>query len=325
MHKTLISIGMSLLAFAGMGTASAAMAADWPNDKPITLVHGFAAGSDYLARLLAAALEEGLGQTVIVENRPGAGGAIGTGYVARQPPDGYTLVTAYPGPAANFTNTMPSLPYDPLEDFEHIGQFSVGDMVLVARKDFPATTLEELIAYAQANPGQVSAGNNGIGTYGHMIELALMDSAGIELKLVTYKGSPAIATDMLSGSIDLSIDYLGDTYIKQIEAGNLKPIAVVSSARAAILPETPTFQEAGIDLVALSWGGIMAPKGTPPEIVAKINEVMRAYLESPEGTEKFRLAGQTVAPTTPEEFHRIVVDEEALWRDIIAKYNIRSE
>ncbi|MGK6314106.1 Bug family tripartite tricarboxylate transporter substrate binding protein [Neorhizobium sp. DT-125] len=324
--RKILTIGIALLAFAGVSaTGSASLAAEWPKDKPITLVHAFAAGSDYLARLVAAALEKGVGQTVIVENKPGAGGAIGTGYVARQKPDGYTLVTAYPGPAANFANTMPGLPYKPLEDFEHIIQFSVGDMVLVARKDFPANNLGELIAYAKENPSQVSAGNNGIGSYGHMIETAIMDMASIDIKLVSYKGSPPIVTDMLSGSVDLSVDYLGDAYIKHIEAGTLKPIAVISAKRAKILPDIPTLKEQGLDLVAVPWGGIMAPKGTPPEIVKKINEVVAAYLKTDEAVQKFAMAGQIAAPTTPEEFHKIVVDEEALWRGIITKYRIRSE
>lgn len=326
MRNILASIGIALLAFTGVAsTSGTGLAAEWPKDKPITLVHAFAAGSDYLARLVAAALEKGVGQTVIVENKPGAGGAIGTGYVARQKPDGYTLVTAYPGPAANFTNTMPGLAYKPVQDFEHIIQFSVGDMVLVARKDFPAQNLGELIAYAKANPSQVSAGNNGIGSYGHMIETAIMDMAGIDIKLVSYKGSPPIVTDMLSASVDLSVDYLGDAYIKHIEAGNLKPLAVISAKRAKILPNVPTLREQGLDLVAVPWGGIMAPKGTPPAIVKKINDVLTAYLKSEDAIAKFAVAGQIAAPTTPGEFHKIVVDEEALWRNIIAKYNIRSE
>jgi tripartite-type tricarboxylate transporter receptor subunit TctC len=326
MRKILTSIGIALLAFTSVGaTSSASSAGEWPRDKPITLVHAFAAGSDYLARLVASALEKGVGQTVIVENKPGAGGAIGTGYVARQKPDGYTLVTAYPGPAANFTNTMPGLAYKPVQDFEHIIQFSVSDMVLVARKDFPANNLSELIAYVKEHPSQVSAGNNGIGSYGHMIETAIMDMAGIDIKLVSYKGSPAIVTDLLSASLDLSVDYLGDAYIKHIEAGSLKPIAVISGKRAKILPNTPTLKEAGLDLVAVPWGGIMAPKGTPPAVVKKINEVLTEYLKSEDAIRKFAVAGHIATPTTPEEFHKVVVDEEALWRNIIAKYKIRSE
>ena len=318
-----MAMAMAIAGVAMLGPADGA--AEWPAEKPITLVMPFAAGSDYLARLVAGDLEIRLGQTVIFENKPGAGGATGTAYGARQEPDGYTLIMAYPGPAANFTNTFKDLPYTPLEDFEHIAQISVGDMVLVARKDFPADTLEELVEYMKAHPGQVSAGNNGIGSYGHMIELALAERAGVDMKLIPYKGSPPIVTDMLSGSVDLSIDYLGETYLKQLQAGSIKPIAVVSASRAAVLPDTPTFQEGGIDLVAVPWSGIMAPKGTPREIVDKVNAAIGDYLAEEETIAKFAAVGQTTAHTTPEGFREIVVNEEALWRDIIRKYGISNQ
>lgn len=315
----------SVLALAGcVGQYSSVAAAEWPKEKPITAVFPYAAGADYLARLVASELEKTLGQTVVVDNKPGAGGATGTGFAARQAPDGYTIVFAFPGPAANYLNTYKSLPYHPIEDFEHITQVSVGDMVLVARKDLPVSTLEELIAYGKANPGKLSAGNNGIGTYGHMIELALADKTGIEIKLVPYKGSAPILTDMLSGSLDLSIDYVSDANLKQIEAGAIKPIAVVSPKRTETLPNTPTFQEAGIDIVAAPWIGIMAPKGTPPEIVDKLNSAIAGYLSSADAKAKFAAIGQTAAPTTPEGFRQIVVNEERMWRDLIKKYNIQA-
>lgn len=206
---------------AGLLSATEAEAqSNWPNAKQITIVHPFAAGSDLVARMVAAALEARLGQRVLIENRPGAGGATGTGYAARQAPDGYTLVTALPGPAANHTNTFSGLPYKPLDDFEHISQLSVSDMALMARKDFPANTMEELIAYAKANPGKVSVGNNGTGSYGHMIALMLADRAGVQLKHVPYRGGAQIVTDLMSGSLDLSSDYFGSAYSKHVTAGS---------------------------------------------------------------------------------------------------------
>lgn len=310
---------------AASAACTCALAGEWPTDKPITMVMPFAAGSDFQARLVAGGLEKLLGQTIVFENKPGAGGAMGTGYGARQAPDGYTLIMAYPGPAANFTNTMKDLPYKPLEDFEHITQISVGDMVLAARKDFPANTLPELIDYMKANPGKVSAGNNGIGSYGHMIELAVAEKAGVEMKLVPYKGSPAIVTDMLSGSVDLALDFLGETYMKQIQAGSIKPIAVVSAQRARVLPDVPTFREGGLDFVAAPWSGLMAPKGTPREIVDKINAAMATYLADPETVAKFAAIGQTTVHTNPEGFREVVVREEALWRDLIKKYGISNQ
>ncbi len=322
MRQFLKTLALSLpFAAALMGAAHA----EWPNDKPITVIHAFAPGGDALQRLVAEWMEKQLGQTVVFENRPGAGGATGTAYGARQAPDGYTLITAYPGPAANYTNSHPSLPYKPLEDFEHIAQISKGDMVLAVRKDFPADTLQELIAYAKDHPGEVSFGNNGIGSYGHMIELAFGERAGIDLKLVPYKGSGPLVVDMLSGAIDASIDYLGETYIKQIEAGTLKAVAIVSSDRAPNFPGVPTFKESGVDLVAAPWAGIMAPKGTPKPIIDKISAVIGEFVNSDEAKERMAAFGQRPAYATPEEFHQIVVDEEALWRPIIKKYGISSD
>jgi tripartite-type tricarboxylate transporter receptor subunit TctC len=302
-----------------------ASAGDWPTDKPITIIHAFAPGGDALQRLVAQALEAKLGQTVVFENRPGAGGATGTAYAARQPADGYTLVTAYPGPAANYTNTYKSLPYKPLEDFEHIAQISKSDMSLTVRKDFPAKTLQELINYAKANPGKVTFGNVGIGTYGHMTELALADLTGIEIKLIPYKGSGPLVVDLLSGSVDASIDYLGETYIKQLEAGAIRALAVVSEERVPDYPDVPTFKQSGIDFAAAPWAGIMAPKGTPKEVVDRINAVIGEFLASDGIAEKLKSLGQRPAFTSPEEFHRIVVDEEAKWRDLIKKHGISNE
>jgi tripartite-type tricarboxylate transporter receptor subunit TctC len=316
---TLIALSLPLLGMSGMARA------EWPNDKPITVIHAFAPGGDALQRMVADAMQKTLGQTVVFENRPGAGGATGTAYGARQPADGYTLITAYPGPAANYTNTYKSLPYKPLEDFEHIAQISVGYMGLSVRKDFPAKTFDEFIAYARENPGKVSFGNVGIGSYGHMIQLALTELAGIDVKMIPYKGSGPLVVDMLSGSVDASIDYIGETYIKQFEAGSIRPLAVVSEKRAPDYPDVPTFKESGINFAASPWAGIMAPKGTPKEIVDKINAAIGEFVKSDGIEAKMKPFGQSPAFTTPAEFHQIVVDEEAKWRDIIKKHNISNE
>lgn len=311
---------------AAFSTASESIAQPaWPSAKPITIIQPFAAGSDFMSRLIASAIEQRIGQKVIVENRPGAAGANGTAYAARQPADGYTLVMATPGPAANHMNTFPNLPYKPLEDFDYITQTSVSNMALVARKDFPPNTLEEVIAYAKARPGKVSIGNNGVGSFGHRIALLLAEKAGVEFKYVPYRGSPQIATDMISGTLDLSSDFYGATYSKFVEAGSLKVIAIPSPQRSKFLPNTPLFREAGIDIAVMSWQGIMAPKGTPRPIIDKVNAVIRDFLATDEARAKLDAVAQIPAPTTPEEFHKIIIEEEALWRDIIKKHNIRAE
>ena len=316
-NKTGIALSAALLICAQSARA------EWPEDKPITIVHPFAAGSDALMRMMALGLEKSLGQTVIFDNRPGAGGAIGTAYAARQAPDGYTLATAYPGPTANFINTRKSLPYDPQKDFTYISRISYGNMVLAVRKDFPADTLPELIAYMKAHPGKVSSGNNGVGSYGHMITLAFRDMQGLDFKTVPYNGSNAITTDMLSGSLDMTVDYLGDVYMKQVQAGTIKPIAIASEKRSPLLPNTPTFLESGVDIVSAPWGGLMAPAGTPDAVIEKISAALKTYLSDPEAIKKFAAIGQVAAWTTPQEFHDMVIREEEFWRPIIKKYNIK--
>lgn len=315
-------LGKLALSVAMVASIAGAAQAEWPNDKPITIVHAFPPGGDAVQRHLAQILEKELGQTFVFENRAGAGGATGTAYVARQKPDGYTLVTTYPGPAANYTNTKPDLPYTPLEDFDHIAMLTSADMILSVSVDFPADTAEEFFAYAKAHPGEVILGNVGIGSLGHMIELAVAERAGVELKLIPYNGSGPVTIDILSGAISGSIDYLGETYIKQIEAGKLKPLAIISDQRRADMPDIPTLKEAGIDFSAGPWGGLMAPKGTPPEVIDRIAQIIGDYLETDEAKEAFKSFGQRPAFAGPAEFHQIVIDEEAKWRDLIAKHGI---
>jgi tripartite-type tricarboxylate transporter receptor subunit TctC len=274
--------------------------------------------------MMAADLEKQLGQTVIVENKPGGGGTVGMSYVAHAKPDGYTFVVGFPGPSANYTNTYSGLPYTPLEDFDYVSQITQGDMVVVARKDFPANTLDELIAYAKEHPGQVSAGHPGIGSYGHMIELMIAEKAGAELKIVPYQGTAPILVDLLSGALDVSTDFLSEAYTEHLKAGNMKALGIASPERNATFPDTPTFQQAGMDLVAPLWSGLLAPKGTPEDIIMKMNAAMANFLGSEEAKAAFAKNFQQAKSSTPEELRQMAIREEATWRDIIKKYDIRN-
>jgi tripartite-type tricarboxylate transporter receptor subunit TctC len=158
-----------------------------------------------------------------------------------------------------------------------------------------------------------------------MLALLLAEKADIKLKFVPYRGSPQIATDMLSGSLDMSSDYLGNSYMQHIKSGALKPIAIPSQARTPVIPDTQTFREAGFDIVVMPWQGIMAPKGTPRPIIDKISAALADYVATDEFKEKLAAVGQQPAFTTPDGFRDIVVREEAMWRDIIKKHNIRNE
>lgn len=319
--KPLFAAALASAALLAMGGAAQA---EWPNDKPITIVFPFPAGPDFLVRMMAADLEKQLGQTVIVENKPGAGGTVGMSAVAHAKPDGYTFAVGYPGPSANYVNTYTGLPYSPLEDFDYVSQLTAGDMVVVARKDFPANTLEELIAYAAEHPGEVTAGHPGIGSYGHMIELMMAEKAGAQLKIVPYQGTAPILVDLLSGSLDISTDFLSEAYTEHLRAGNMKALGITTAERNPNFPEVETFQEAGIDLVATVWAGILAPKGTPRDIIDRMNAAIGKFLASDEAKETFAKNYQNPAPTTPEEMRDLAVREEALWRDIIKKYEIRN-
>jgi len=325
MRNLFKSLGVAALASAALLSFGAmAEAGEWPTDKPIRIVFPFPAGPDFLVRMLAADLERQLGQTVIVDNKPGAGGTVGMSAVAHAKPDGYTFVAGYPGPSANYTNTYSELPYTPLEDFEYVGQITAGDMVVVARKDFPADTLEELIQYAHEHPGEVSAGHPGIGSYGHMIELMTAEKADAKLRIVPYQGTSPILVDLLSGSLDISTDFLSESYTEHLKAGSMKALGIATGKRNPNFPDVQTYQEAGIDLVATVWAGIMAPKGTPKDIIDKMNAAINTFLASDEARETFTKNYQNPSPSTPEEFAKLVVDEEALWRDIIKKYEIRN-
>lgn len=328
MRSLLGKVGATMLVVAGLGSALgiAHAADDWPKKKPITIVFPYAAGPDALHRAMAADMEKTLGQTFIVENKPGAGGALGSGYVANAQPDGYTLLVAFPGPVANYAHTYSSLPYKPLEAFEYIGLITKADVGIVARKDFPANNLEELIAYLRAHPGEVSAAHPGIGSYGHMFELMLAEKADAKLRVVPYSaGTSAMIADLLSGSVDISATFYSSVFDQHVKEGNMKLLGIASAERSKTNPDAQTFKEVGIDLVANSWSGLVAPKGTPKEIVDKLNAAMNKYLESKEAAEAFANYYQEPAPITPEEFTEVVKKEEATWRPIIEKYEIRND
>lgn len=322
-------LGTRLVAFCVLAAfafvASSASAQEWPKTKPITFVVPFAAGTDFVPRLLGSELEKILGQKVIIENRPGAGGANGTGYVARQPADGYTILFTAPGPAANYINTIKNLPYNPLKDFAHISLIGSGDTVLMVGKDFPANNLKEFIEYVKKHPGEVSIGNNGTGTLVHMAALVLADKYDLDVKHVPYRGSGEIAQDVLSGAIQAASDFLGNQHVAHVKAGNMKVLGVAGDKRSFLVPDVPTFKEQGTDFSAPVWVAVMAPKGTPRPIIDKLNAAIRQVVESAEYKEKLASNAQLAVWTTPEEFDKIVIDEEAKWRDIIKKYNLVSQ
>jgi tripartite-type tricarboxylate transporter receptor subunit TctC len=299
--------------------------ADWPMDKPMTIVSPWlpGTGTDLIARLLADGISKKWGAQVTVENKPGATGNIGQGYVARAPADGYTYIVTTPGPAANNILTFKSLAFNPLTDFTFVSLVSELPLVIVAGPKLEGKDVKAFFAYAKANPGKVQFGNPGHGTYAHMAQLALSDMVDAKFNIVPYKGAPQMIPDMLSGQIDGCMDLLAG-YLPQIRAGKIRALAVVGGTRSEYLPDVPTLEEAGLNFSASPWYALQGPKGIPRPIVDKMNAVTKEILNSPAAKQKYAAVGMTV-PRTPEAFEQIVKSEVEQWRPIVAKYDIKSQ
>jgi tripartite-type tricarboxylate transporter receptor subunit TctC len=320
MRRLLLVLAMFVLGAA----ASAVQAQPYPN-KLIRIIVPYPPGgaTDILARILAEKMTPILGQTVIVENRAGASGNIGFGYVAKADPDGYTLLMG----TANITIApafSDSLPYNVLTDFAPVATVVSSQNLLVIRPDLPAKNLKELIAYVKANPGKLNYGSSGIGT--PLLSIELMKSmAGLDIVHVPYKGDTPALNDLMSGSIDIycSTIIAEAPYVK---AGRLRALGVTSTKRAASLPEIPTIEEAGIKGYDLaSWYGILAPVGTPKQIVDKLHEVIARIVAMPEVEKRIIDDGSDPMVLAPEAFMQRIRDDVAKFTKLVKTSNIRVE
>lgn len=280
-HK-LLSTSFGALAATVLLCANSTAATSYP-DKPVTLVVPFAAGgpTDTVARLIAVPMGKSLGQSVVVENVTGAGGTIAATKVARAAPDGYTLFIYHIG-MATAPALYDKLPYDPLTSFEYIGQVVDVPMVLLGRKDLPANNFKELEAYIKANGSRVTMANAGPGAVSQLCGLLFQSKLGVKLTNIPYKGTGPALTDLLGGQVDLLCDQTTQT-VGYINAGKVKTYGVTTPKRLGTLPNIPTLDEQGLKGFDVKvWHGIYAPKGTPPEVVAKINTALKAALKNPE-------------------------------------------
>ena len=321
--KSLFRLTIAALALIGVGGVAEAK---WPMDRTMTIVVPWppGTGADIVARLIGDGLMKKWGNTVVVENRPGASGNIAQNYVAKAQPDGYTYIVSTPGPAANNMLTFKSLPYNPLTDFSFITVTNEDPMLIVAGPKLAAKDAKEFFAYAKANPGAVQFGNPGHGTYAHMTQLAFQDMIGTKFNLIAYKGAPQMITDMMGGQIDAVIDLTGG-YLSQIKSGKLRALAIIGNKRIPQLPDVPTLRELGYDFTAEPWYAFQGPKGIPAEIIKEMNEAVVAILKDPATAEKLGGAGITPSHSTPEALEKIVRAEVEKWRPIVQKYNITSE
>ena len=319
----------SLLTLAGGALAAAtlpgsAVALDYPT-RPVRLVVGFPPGgsADIVARIVAQALTERMGQTFVVDNKPGAGSNLGTEQVARAEPDGYTLMADSVSNAINPT-LYKKLNYDQLKDLIPVASIDVVPNVMDINLDVPAKTIPEFIAYAKANPGKISMGSGGIGSSPHVAGELVKMMTGVDMQHIPYRGVAPATADLLGGRIQVLFDTL-PAAIGNIRAGKIRALAVTSKKRTATLPDIPAMSEFVPGYEADSFHGISAPKGTPREIVQKINADIRAVAAMPAVLARLDSMGVTPKLMSPEEFAAFTRSEKERWGKIIRRANIKVE
>ena len=316
-----------LAALAALGIASAA-AQDYPS-RTVTLVVPFAAGgpTDVVARTLGAAMTKTLGQTVVIENKLGAGGTIAANYVAKANPDGYTVFIHHNG-MATATALYRKLPFNPLTDFDYIGQVADVPMTLVARKDFPPNNLRDFMAYVRANKDKINLANAGLGAVSQLCGMLLQQALGTELTSVPFQGTAPALTALLGGNVDVLCDQTTQT-LPYIKSERVKFYGVTTRQRIQALPEAPTLDEQGMkDFEVIVWHGVYVPKGTPRDAREKLNQALRAALKDPTVAARFAELGAQIVPEskqTPEGLRDWLKSEIDKWQPVIRKAGVYAD
>jgi tripartite-type tricarboxylate transporter receptor subunit TctC len=308
----------TLVAVLAATAASLALAQGYPS-KPIKLIVPFppAGSTDISARAVAGKLGERLGQAVVIENKPGAGGNIGTDVVAKAAPDGYTLIVGTVGTHAINQSLYSKMPYDNIRDFAPVILLSTTPNVLVTQPGFAANSVADVIRMAKAKPGELTFASSGNGTSIHLSGELFNSMAGTKMTHIPYKGSAPMLIDLLSGTVNMAFDNLSASMV-HIKAGKLKALATTGAQRAPALPDIPTVAEAGLaGYDSTSWNGIYAPAGTPREIVDKLNREVRAILESAETRKYFSEQGAEAGGGTPEQLGAFTRAETAKWQKVV--------
>lgn len=314
-------------ALAGLASAATAQTQQaWPAAKPVRVVVAFTAGgtTDILARQVTQQLGEKLKQQFVIDNKPGAGGNLGTELVVRAAPDGYTLIVNSVGPIAVNPSLYRSLPYNPLTDLLPMVQIADVPNVLVVHPSVPARSMDEFLAYAKANPGVLNYGSTGIGTSSHLSSFMLAKRAGFEATHIAYKGADALR-DLLAGRIQFMFATI-PSVMPHITAGKLRPIAVSSLQRSRSMPEVPTVASAGFPgFEAGSWFGFFAPKGTPQPVIDQINRAVNEVIKVPTVEQQMIAQGADPVGGTPEQFGQFVQREYEKWKLIVQESGARAE
>lgn len=311
-----------IAALAALAFCANAAAQGYPN-RAVTLVVPFAAGgpTDVLARTLGASMGRTLGQSVIIENKVGAGGTIAASHVAKSNPDGYTLFIHHNG-MATATALYRKLPYNPLTDFEYVGQVADVPMTLLARRDFPANNLSELIRYTKANRDKINLANAGLGAVSHLCGTLFQSAIDTQFTTVPFQGTGPAMTALLGGQVDILCDQTTQT-IPHIKADKVRFYGVTTKARISALPDAPTLHEQGLaNFEVVVWHGIYAPKGTPREVIDRINAALRAALKDPAVASRLKDLGAEIVPEakqSPEGLRAWLAAEIDKWGPVIRK------
>jgi tripartite-type tricarboxylate transporter receptor subunit TctC len=315
-----------VLAALAASISLSAFAQGYPS-KPIRLIVPFAAGggNDNIARLVGKRLNESLGQPLVVDNRPGAGGVVGAELAAKSPPDGYTLFLGGVGSHAVNPNLIAKLPYDPIRDFAPVILLARAPLILVVHPSVPARTFAEFVAYARKSPGKLNFASNGNGSSAQLAAVMFESMTGTEMVHVPYKGLAPALTDLLSGQVQLMFSS-PVAILPQIKAGKLRALAVTGEKRLASLPEVATVAESGFPgYEASSWYGILAPAGTPREIVTRLNAELSKALEQPEVRNNLLADGAEPVGGSPEQFGAYIRSEKERMGKLIRDARIRME
>ena len=295
--------------------------------KPIRIVVAFPPGgpSDYAARVVSARVAEAMGQPVVVDNRPGAGGALATEMVARAAPDGYTLVVGNTGTLTVLPHLQAKMTYDPQRDFTPITNLIGGPSFLLVHPSVPAKNLRELIALAKRQPGKLTYASAGIGQISHMNGELLKLLAGIDLLHVPYKGTGSITPELLGGQVMITFSTSVDN-LQFVKTGRVRLLAVTGKERLAVIPETPTMAEGGVPgFDSLNWNGIVGPARIPRDVVDRLNRELARAIKSPDVIEKVAAQGNFVIGDTPEQFGAYIRAESEKWARVVKQANIKVE
>jgi tripartite-type tricarboxylate transporter receptor subunit TctC len=302
---------------------SAALAQAYPS-RPVTIIVPYAAGGslDAVTRILAKSMTARLGQTVLVENRAGAGSNIGAAYVAKSPPDGYTLFLASPATAIN-VSLYSQLSYDPEKDLAPVSLVTAVPSVLIVPASSPYKSVAELVAFARANPGKLNYSSGGAGSSEHLGSEMFKFYCGVDVTHIPYKGGAPAMTDLMAGQVSMMFsNRIGA--LPHIRSGKLRALGVADAVRSPQLPDVPTFGEAGYpDLKVLVWSGIMAPAGTPAAVVNRLHAVITEAMQAPDMRAQMDEMGVTIASGGPKEFGEFLRREIALWRPIVKQSGAR--